>query len=540
MCYFQIIKEKVIPANENDSNRVSKKLILDKTNNAKKGIVTGLINKVITLLIPFIVRTIFIRVIGIEYAGLNSLFTSILQVLNLAELGFASAVVYSMYKPIAERDDETICALLNFYRRVYKIVGMIVLIAGVLVLPFIKYFINGDPPEGINLYVVYFIFLFNTSISYLLYGYKTSLLNAYQRTDVINNIGSITTLGLNVAHIIVLLLIPNYYLYIVFLPFFTIINNLIVSWTVDKMFPQYKCVGTITAEIRSDLRRRIAGLAIQRVCVMTRNSLSSIVLSTFISLSVVGIYNNYYMVISAVSGVINIILTSMLAGVGNTIQTQNKKQNFQSMRKFTFLYMWIGAYSAICLTAIFQPFMELWVGKDYMLPLSSVLLFGLYFFNLKLGDISSIYYNATGLWWYGKWRAILEAVANLMLSLLFVQFWGINGVLIATLGVHFFINILYGTSILFQHYFGYSKMWKYYGLLVYYMFSFILVFGITYFFCLKIEGAMHIVNVWAIMTERLLMCTFLSNLILFLLYFKTLDYKWAISWVRVSLIKKNN
>ena len=148
-------------SNETENNMTSEKLILDKTKNAKKGIISGVVNKVITLLIPFIVRTIFIRVIGIEYAGLNSLFTSILQVLNLAELGFASAVVYSMYKPIAERDDSTICALLNFYRRVYKIVGLVVLGAGILSLPFIKYFINGNPPEDINLYVVYLVFLFN-------------------------------------------------------------------------------------------------------------------------------------------------------------------------------------------------------------------------------------------------------------------------------------------------------------------------------------------------------------------------------------------
>lgn len=525
-------------SNETENNMTSEKLILDKTKNAKKGIISGVVNKVITLLIPFIVRTIFIRVIGIEYAGLNSLFTSILQVLNLAELGFASAVVYSMYKPIAERDDSTICALLNFYRRVYKIVGLVVLGAGILSLPFIKYFINGNPPEDINLYVVYLVFLFNTSISYLLYGYKTSLLNAYQRTDVINNIGSITTLGLNVAHIVVLLLVPNYYLYVVFLPVFTIINNLIVSYTVDKMYPQYRCEGMITTETRKDLWSRIAGLAIQRICVMTRNSLSSIVLSSFISLSIVGIYNNYYMVISALTGVVNIILTSMLAGVGNAIQTQDKEQNYQSMRKFTFLYMWLGAYTAICLTALFQPFMEVWMGKEYMLPLSSVLLFGLLYFNLKLGDISSIYYNAAGLWWFGKWRAIFEAVANLVLSIILVYIWGVNGVLIATLIVHFFINIIYGTSILFQHYFGYSMMWKYYGLLIYYMLSFVLVFCITYCIFLKVEEIFFITNIWLVMAERLVICTLLSNSILFLFYFKMPDFKWAISWVKVSLIKK--
>ena len=523
--------------NETDNILKGEKLILDKTKNAKKGIVSGIVNKVITLLIPFFVRTLFIRVIGIEYAGLNSLFTSILQVLNLAELGFASAVVYSMYKPIAERDDCTICALLNFYRRVYKIVGLVVLGAGILSLPFIKFFINGNPPEDINLYVVYLVFLFNTSISYLLYGYKTSLLNAYQRTYVIDNISSITTLGLNVAHIVVLLIVPNYYLYVVFLPLFTIINNLIVSYTVDKMYPQYKCKGTITTDIRKDLWKRIIGLAIQRVCLMTRNSLQSILLSAFISLSIVGIYNNYFMILTALTGVISVISTSMLAGVGNTIQTQTIEQNFQSMRKFNLLYMWIGAYASICLTALFQPFMELWMGKDLMLPLSSVLFLGLYFYNLKLGDIGTVYYSAAGLWWYGKWRAIIEAVANLVLTLIFIQLWGVNGVLIATLIVHFFVNIIYGMSILFQHYFGYKYIWIFYGSLIFYMITTIVAFALSYFLCVKIEEMLSVDNLWLILGERLLICSIFSNLVLFLFYFKTPDYKWALSWVKTCLIK---
>lgn len=518
---------------------VQGKLILEKTRNAKKGIVSGILNKVITLLIPFIVRTIFIRVIGIEYAGLNSLFTSILQVLNLAELGFASAVVYSMYKPIAERDDDTICALLNFYRRVYKVVGLVVLGAGFIVLPFINHFINGNPPADINLYVVYLVFLFNTSISYLLYGYKTSLLNAYQRTDVINNISSITTLGLNAAHIAVLLLVPNYYIYIVFMPIFTVINNLIVSHTVDKMFPQYKCFGIISDAIRKDLWKRIAGLAIQRICVMTRNSLSSIVLSAFISLSIVGIYNNYYMILTAATGVISIISTSILAGVGNTIQTQTIEQNFQSMRKFNFLYMWFGGYASICLTALFQPFMEIWMGKELMLPFSSVLLLSLYFYNLKLGDIGTVYYSAAGLWWYGKWRAIAEAVANLVLTLILVQYWGVNGVLISTLVVHFFINLLYGMSILFQHYFGYNYMWIFYGTLLFYMLTTIVAFTMSYYLCLMIEKFFYLDNLWVIIGERLLMCTVVSNVLLFLFYFKTSDYKSALEWVRRSFLNKS-
>ena len=439
----------------NMNQTINNKRILDKTRNAKLGIVSGIVNKIITLLLPFVVRTIFISVIGIEYAGLNSLFTSLLQVLNLAELGFSSAVVYSMYKPIAERDDETICALLLFYKRIYIIVGIVVLFAGVIAMPFLPYLINGNSPENINLYAIYIIFLINTSISYLLYGYKTSLLNAHQRTDVLNNINSITQLLLNVISIVILLFYPNYYLYVIVIPLFTIVNNIMVSFKVDKMYPQYKCHGNISKKLRNDISKRIYGLAIQRLCIMTRNSMSSIILSAFTCLSIVGIYNNYYMIMTSLTGVINIILTAIMAGVGNDIQIKTTEDNFKSMRKFNFLYMWIGSFSAICLTLSFQPFMRLWLGNSYLLPTSTVLLLGLYYYNLKLGDISSTYYSAAGLWWYGKWRAILEAVLNLIVSLAFVKLWGVNGIIISTLIVHFFINILYGTSILFKYYFGY-------------------------------------------------------------------------------------
>ena len=123
------------------------KYILDKTRNAKRGITSGIINKLITLLLPFVVRTIFIRVIGIEYAGLNSLFISILQILNLAELGFSNAVVYCMYKPIAEKDIDAICSLLAFFKRIYKIVGLTILTIGILAMPFLQVLINGEPPN---------------------------------------------------------------------------------------------------------------------------------------------------------------------------------------------------------------------------------------------------------------------------------------------------------------------------------------------------------------------------------------------------------
>lgn len=509
----------------------NKQLFLEKTKNAKKGIITGLVNKVITLLIPFFVRTLFIKVIGIEYAGLNSLFTSILQVLNLAELGFSSAVVYSMYKPIADRDDETICALLNFYRRIYKIVGIVVFGAGILVLPFIKHFINGNPPEDINLYVVYLVFLFNTSISYLLYGYKTSLLNAYQRTDVINNISSITTLGLNVSHIVVLLLIPDYYLYIVFIPIFTIANNLIVSYSVDKMYPLYKACGEISKSMRKDIWKKISGLAIQRVCIMSRDMFSSIFISAFISLSVVGVYYNYLMILNALTGVMVIAVNSIVGAIGNTVATTTVDENFKILLKFNCLFMCLSTIAGTCLFCLYQPFMQLWMGEEYMFSYSTVFLLILYFYVLRMGDIRSLWVNAAGLFWEIRWRAILESSLNLLLNVIFIQIWGVNGLLIGTLISLFFINFLYGGSITFKYYFGYSKIWHYLKSQLAHLLIFVLTCIMSLYVCILIEEICKITNTWIVLLVRFSLCIVLAPLLLYLLMHRTEDFRLAENWV---------
>ena len=186
---------------------------LEKTKNARRNILFGILNKVITMFLPFVVRSVIIYALSAEYLGLNSLFSSILQVLNLTELGFSSAIVYSMYKPIAENDDETICALLNFYRKIYFIIGCVVLSLGLLLLPFLDKLINGDVPDNINIYILYLCYLVNTVLSYMMFAYRSSLLNAHQRTDIISNINTITLGSMYFLQIIVLIATKNYYTY---------------------------------------------------------------------------------------------------------------------------------------------------------------------------------------------------------------------------------------------------------------------------------------------------------------------------------------
>ena len=165
----------------------------------------GMINKIITILIPFVMRTILIKVLGTQYLGLSSLFTSILQVLSLSELGIGSAMVFELYEPIAKNDTERICKLQKLYKNIYRIIGTVILILGLVLLPFLDKFIKGGYPADINLYALYILYLLNSSASYLLFAYKTTILNAFQRNDVILNIGSIVHIGLYSIQIICLI-----------------------------------------------------------------------------------------------------------------------------------------------------------------------------------------------------------------------------------------------------------------------------------------------------------------------------------------------
>lgn len=434
---------------------------LSRTKNAVRNIYSGLFNKVFTILFPFLIRTILIKKIGIEYAGLNSLFSSILQVLNLTELGFASAVVYSMYKPIAENDKETICALLNFYKRVYFIIGLVILAIGITLMPFLPHLIKGNVPQDINIYLLYSIYLLNTSLSYLLFGYKNSLLNAHQRRDVISNILTITQGLMNICQIVILLTIKSYYLYVIMMPIFTILNNILIGIITKRMFPEYSCRGKLDTSIQKDIRKKVAGLMISKLAQTSRNSFDSIFISSFIGLSMTAVYSNYMLVFTSLTGIVNIITNSMQAGIGNFIQTESKENNYELLKKLALLYALMIGWCTTCMLCIYQPFIATWLGESFKLPFIIVIMICVYFYLLVSGQGCSLFYHGCGMWWNGKYLAATEALVNIIGNYIFVKKLGLHGIVLATI-----ISTLIGSgwliSIIFKLFFTNKKIIKFY------------------------------------------------------------------------------
>lgn len=478
---------------------------MGRTRRAFVNIIWGFIEKMITLICPFIIRTIMIYKLGNEYLGLNGLFTSILQVLSLAELGFGDAIVFSMYKPIIENDNKMLSALLNLYKKVYRIIGMVILCVGLLILPFITKFVKGGYPSEVNIYVLYCIYLFNTVISYFLFAYKESLLKAHQRNDVNSRILSGCNIVMYVLQIIVLLLFSNYYLYIVIMPVTTIVLNCVRSLFVKKMYPQIVCEGHIEKDTVIGLSKRIIGLTLNKLAQVCRNSFDSIIISSFLGLVILARYQNYYYIISALTVMVSIITTAVGAGIGNSIAAETVEKNYSDYKEFLFIYNWIACFCTVCMLCLYQPFIELWVGKSNVLPLSTVILCCIYFYTMKLGDIAAVYRQAAGIWWEDKFRPIVESVVNLAVNIVLVKYIGVDGVLVSTIISIVCINIPWATYVLFKVYFKMSIKEVFFKYIRYFIETTVLC-AVVYGICSRING-----NLLVVLVVRTIICIGLVN-----------------------------
>ena len=448
--------------------------------NTRRNIIWGMINKMVILIVPFIIRTVIIRSMGPDYLGLTSLFTSILQVLNLTELGFSSAVVFCMYKPIAEDDTDTLCALLNMFRKVYRLIGCTILLVGLAISPFLPKLIKGTWPSDINIYLLYFIYLACTVVSYLLFAYKSALLTAHQRVDVDVNITTVTFIIQYILQILSIVFLKSFYAYALSNLLLTIVGNIIRAAITNRMYPQIICKGNLDEDLKNDIKKRVAGAFVQKICATTRNSFDSIFLSAFLGLTIITKYGNYYYILSAIHGLLVVIITGITASVGNSIAVESIEKNHNDLRKFSFMYAWLGGWCTVCLLCLYQPFMEIWVGTKLMFPINTVIFFCVYFYSLTIGDVRTVYTTGSGLWWEGRYRSITETIANVVLNWTLGKLFGVNGIIVATIISIVFINFLWGTQILYKYYFTSQKSTVFYLDHCYYIVVVVIVCAISY------------------------------------------------------------
>ena len=487
----------------------------NRTINSIKNIVFGMVNRFVLMLFPFVVKTIMIKKLGTEYLGLNNLFSSILQVLSLSELGVGTAMVYSMYKPMAENDKQMLCALLNLYRKFYTIIGCVILGLGIVIMPFLDRLISGSYPSDINLYSLYFIYLINTVLSYFLFAYKKSLLEASQQNSIESKINTIVSVLMYVCQIIALMVTKNYYVYAIFLPLSTILINFLRNILVKRMFPDIICSGRISKEFVTSIYKKVGALIGHRIGTTIITSADSIVISAFLGLHVLAMYSNYYYILSSLIAVVTIFYTATTASIGNSLITADEKKNYRDFKTFTFLNNWIVGWFTICLICLYQPFMKIWMGEELMFPFHMVVLFAVYFYAWLSRRIGLTYKDAAGLWLEDFWKPYVGSVVNIVMNILLVKTIGIEGVIISTIIVMVAIYFPWETKVLFTEMF-HSGAKQY--CISYYGYAIVTVIGavITYKLC-------ELISVGGILGLLIkgLICTFVPNIFFLIIYFKT-------------------
>ena len=432
---------------------------IDFSRNTKRNIVSAMLNKGIGLVFPFLNRTLFLWLMGAEYLGLNGLFTSILGVLALADLGFGTAVVCSMYKPVADDDRELVCAYLRFYRRVYRWVGMAIFIIGICLLPFLRHLVKGDLPPGLDLHVLYLIHLVNTSVGYFLFAYRGSVLNAYHRGDVMTNIHTFTSLAQYATVFLILFLTRNYYHYVLATVAFTVINNLLVYRESRRLFPEIDPRGELSVDRRRKVVSDVKSIFMHKVGAVITNQTDNIVISAFLGLVAVGAYGNYYYVHTAVGGLAWSIYSSMQNGFGNTIFTESKEANFERFMRALRIVLAVIAGCAAMMAALYQPFIDVWTGgrpelsRHYLTPLLMVVFFYIYQSRQPLLTFKA----AANVWRQDRWKPMVAGALNLTLNITFVvalpEAYKLDGVILSTILSFVLVQIPWESRVMFTTFF---------------------------------------------------------------------------------------
>ncbi len=490
---------------------------LNRKKNSIRNVVYGVAYRCVHIVGPFVVRTAMIYIMGNEYVGLNSLFASLLSFLSLAELGISSALVFSMYKPIAEDDTASINALYALYQRLYRIIGTLIFLVGILLIPILPRLVNKDLPSDVNLYVIYLVFLMNTVLSYWLYGYKQSLLNAFQRSDIVSKRSMAVSIFMYIVQIVSLLVWHNYYFYIIWLPICTIITNVINKIVVDRMFPQYKCEGKVSKELSNSIKKKVIALFGTKANSIVLHATDNIVISAFIGLSVVGKYGNYYYIMNSVCTFVRIIYSSITAGLGNSLQTESNEKNYNDFKFLSFANAWIVTFCSNCLLCLYQPFMRIWVQSKSMLDMGIVILLVIYFYTYMIRRICLTYKDAAGIWWEDKFRPYVVMVVNLGLNIGLCQIIGLYGIVISTI-VSMFVAIPWENYTVFKYIFHRSSK-EYYLQMFIYLIAGVFICGATFAICKFMPDSVLGLLI------RGIICILISNIIWLLLFFRTKEFR---------------
>lgn len=402
---------------------------------AARNIIFGYIGNLTTQLLGFVLRTIFISHLGQTLNGVNALYTGILSVLSMAELGIGTALNYSLYKPVIRKDYEKIKSYMLLYKKAYRVIGLVVAVIGLAITPFLPYLVK--QPEGVtlrDLTLYYLIFLFNTVSSYFV-AYKYSLVNAEQKNYIQTNIITVTKMITVSLQIAVILTTGSFYAYLLTAAAVELLQKIFVSRYLNRMYPYLKDkeIQPLSKEEVGEVVKKTKALVLHKVGDVARLQTDAMIISAFINVTLSGIVDNYNLVISSVSNFVNIIFNSVLSSFGNLIATESRQKQYEIFKVYRFFACWIYGFAATGFLLLLSPLILLWLGEENLLPAAAVtcILVDFYFKGERI--VLSNFKTAAGVFEQDKYLALIQGAVNLVISIVLVQKIGLAGVYIGTI-----------------------------------------------------------------------------------------------------------
>lgn len=406
---------------------------MTRTKNSIKNITFSLVGQTSDIILSFVVRTIFVYYLGAEYLGVNGLFTNILSLLSLAELGIGSAITYSLYEPLANNNSKKIKGIMSVFKKAYISIAGFILLAGLLLLPFLHFFIK-DMPDISNIRLIYIIFLLNSAVSYL-FSYKRALIIADQKKYIDSIYHYTGRIILGIAQIAIIIITRNFILYLLLKLLEIVVVNILISRKVDKLYPLLKDDSPEEIQ-RSDLQtiiKNVKALFFHKMGGVVVSGTDNLLISKFVGLISVGIYSNYNLIISSINMFINILFQSITASVGNLGATGDNVRTKSTFEWIDFIGFWIISFSTVALLNLLNPFISLWIGNEYIFEMNIVILIVVKFYIMGIINSVLIFKEALGLFWYDRYKPIFESIINLVASIVLALYFGLPGILLGTI-----------------------------------------------------------------------------------------------------------
>lgn len=439
-----------------------------RTKNSIINILTGVGGQLLTVLLQFVVRTVFIRTLGKSYLGINSLFMNILSMLSLAELGVGSAIAFRLYKPLAENDEKRVRVLVKFYKLAYKVIGGLILLLGLLLIPFLPKLIKDYDSLaglGIDAVLIFILYLLQSVSSYLFLAYRSTVVTADQKKYVIDLIDYAANVVRSIIEIIILVFFKSFPLYTMAAVFTAIASSFIKGIVAKKMYPQFFLPekDSLSKKEITELFEDCGALFIYKVNTVVVKASDNLVLSAFIGIAMVGMYSNYMLIYRTLVSLIQRVFSSFRASMGNLFATAPTETKYQFFRTVNFLTALLFGTAGVGVAVCANELIETWIGTDYVLAQPVPILIGIEMLFagvvVNLGQVRSV----SGVFRQAWYRPLLGIIVNIIVSVVLVQVWDISGVIMGTIASYVLTNFLIEPALIYKYAFhNHKPLFEYY------------------------------------------------------------------------------